>query len=266
MSDNGHGTSSSKRISTETQTIKDSTGSVAVSSDGKVASSKIEAITNFFSYDAPLDFTHLFWIFTICSVLGLFVEAIVSFPIDGYWKNRAGLVWGPFSPIYGVGGVLMSIFLHPVRKWSLWKIFILAAVIGGLFEYAVSYFWEMGFGAVAWSYENEPLNFNGRTCVGVDLGWGLAGILWIKLLLPCMMRVVDLVPQRVLTVSTILCVAFVFTDVALTLGAMDCWYNRLAGNPIQGPYQEFFNTYFGDEFMDRRFQTITIWSQLAIRS
>ena len=54
-----------------------------------------------------LTFFHLFWIFVICSVIGLVVETIVSYPIDGIWKDRAGLVWGPFSPIYGVGGMLM---------------------------------------------------------------------------------------------------------------------------------------------------------------
>ena len=46
-----------------------------------------------------LTFFHLFWIFVICSVVGLVVETIVSYPIDGIWKDRAGLVWGPFSPI-----------------------------------------------------------------------------------------------------------------------------------------------------------------------
>ena len=55
-----------------------------------------------------LTFFHLFWIFVICSVIGLVVETIVSYPIDGIWKDRAGLVWGPFSPIYGVGGMLIT--------------------------------------------------------------------------------------------------------------------------------------------------------------
>ena len=34
-------------------------------------------------------------IFVLASVIGLVIETLVSYPIDGVWKDRAGLVWGP---------------------------------------------------------------------------------------------------------------------------------------------------------------------------
>ena len=58
-----------------------------------------------------LDLYHLVWIFAVCSVLGLVGETVVSYFVDGRWENRAGFLWGPFSPIYGVGGVVMTLAL-----------------------------------------------------------------------------------------------------------------------------------------------------------
>ena len=63
------------------------------------------------SEEIKLDLYHLVWIFAVCSVLGLVGETVVSYFVDGRWENRAGFLWGPFSPIYGVGGVVMTLAL-----------------------------------------------------------------------------------------------------------------------------------------------------------
>ena len=105
-----------------------------------------------------LTFFHLFWIFVICSVVGLVVETIVSYPIDGIWKDRAGLVWGPFSPIYGVGGMLITMALWNLRDKSALAMGICAGFVGAGFEFIAGWFWETFFGIVAWSYADQPFN------------------------------------------------------------------------------------------------------------
>ena len=44
----------------------------------------------------------------VASVLGLIMEEVVHFlfVVPGQWQDRAGLLFGPFSPIYGCGAVL----------------------------------------------------------------------------------------------------------------------------------------------------------------
>ena len=59
----------------------------------------------------------LFWIFLIASVFGVYYEQILNFVThylrDGsiYWQVRRGVIYGPLSPIYGIGAVLMVYFL-----------------------------------------------------------------------------------------------------------------------------------------------------------
>ena len=50
-----------------------------------------------------IDYFTLFWLFVAGSVFGLVVETAFHAIVYGGYESRAGLVWGPFSPIYGVG-------------------------------------------------------------------------------------------------------------------------------------------------------------------
>ena len=88
-----------------------------------------------------LDLYHLVWIFAVCSVLGLIGETVVSYFVDGRWENRAGFLWGPFSPIYGVGGALMTLALARPSDARGGVLFGVAAVVGAAFEWFAGWFW-----------------------------------------------------------------------------------------------------------------------------
>ena len=57
-----------------------------------------------------LNFFNLFWVFLVSSVIGLGIETVYHFILFGEYQDRAGLLFGPFSPIYGFGGVLLGVF------------------------------------------------------------------------------------------------------------------------------------------------------------
>ena len=161
---------------------------------------------------------------------------------------------------------LMPIFLNRFHKSNWLVIFLVAAVIGGAFEAFVSLFMQYAFGAVAWDYSNMPGSlFDGRTCLPFMACWGLLGVVWIKLLLPFMLRLVNFIPWNWRYVLTCVAACFMLVDAVMTLQALDCWYMRLSHDPVDTPIQQFYDHEFGDTYMADRFQSMTIHPADAVR-
>ena len=215
----------------------------------------------------PVDVSlyHFVWICLACSFVGLVGETAVSYLVDGRWESRAGFVIGPLSPIYGVGAVLITLFVNPLRNRPLIVQFLAAALLGGMFEYLAGWFFETRYGIVAWSYSDQPFNLHGHTSLGIALVWGAIGVAWTTWVLPFLVRLANRIPEQTRVPLTALVAAFLVVDGALTLGALDCWFLRTAGFEPETALQQFFATYFNDSFMRTRFETMSMWPVLASR-
>ncbi len=214
-----------------------------------------------------LNFFNLFWIFVVCSVLGLIIEVIYHVLVvePGVYQDRAGLLYGPFSPIYGVGGLLMTIALNRFHKAPLPVVFLVSAVIGGAFEYLASWFFQFAFGIMAWDYTGTFLSIDGRTNGMFMAMWGVLGCMWIKLLLPRMLKLVNAIPWKWRYGLTSVCAALMVVNIVMTLLAFDCWYQREAGLQPVNAMEEFFEDHYDNEFMANRFQSMTIDPSRATR-
>lgn len=214
-----------------------------------------------------LNFFNVFWIFVACSVLGLIIEVVYHFVIvvPGEYQDRAGMLFGPFSPIYGVGAVLMTMALNRFHDKPVPVIFLVSAVIGGAFEFFVSWFMETAFGAVAWDYTGTFLSIDGRTNGMFMAMWGMLGVLWIKALLPKMLDVVNLIPWKLRYTVTAIATALMLVNAIMTLQSLDCWYGRLSGHVPETPIEQFYATYFDNDFMANRFESMTINPDSATR-
>ncbi len=217
-----------------------------------------------------LDFFNLFWTFIVGCVVGLIVEIIFHMVVvePGVYQDRAGLLWGPFSPIYGVGAVLMTIALNRFKDRNIVFIFVVCTIIGGGFEYFVSWFMEVAFGASAWDYSDQFLGdiFGGRTCLLFASMFGLLGTVWIRLLLPVFLRLFNLIPWKWRYSVTLVCAAFMLVNCVMTLQALDNWGARAAGHVPEAEIEQFYAENFGDEYMANRFQSMTIDSEKSVRS
>lgn len=207
-----------------------------------------------------LNFFNLFWIFTVCCVLGLIIETVYHFVVvdPGHYQDRAGLLFGPFSPIYGFGAVLMTVALNRFHDKNVVLIFLVSAVIGGAFEYLTSWFMQFAFGIVAWDYSGTFLSIDGRTNGMFMAMWGVLGCVWIKLLLPRMLKVVNAIPWKWRYGLTSVCAALMLVNAVMTMLAFDCWYQREAGMEPVNAMEQFFEEYYGNDFMADRFQSMTI--------
>ena len=218
-----------------------------------------------------LNFFNLFWIFVIACVAGLIVEVIWHMVVvdPGVYQDRAGLLYGPFSPIYGVGAVLMTIALNRFHDKNPLVIFLVAALIGGAFEFFVSWFMQTAFGIVAWDYSGTFLNIGGRTNFMFMCMWGLLGLVWVKFATPLLLKIVNLIPWNWRYAVTTVCAALMLVNCVLTLSALDCWYQREAGTmdyEHASAITRFCNEHYGNEFMVNRFQSMTINPDSASRA
>ncbi len=213
-----------------------------------------------------LNFFNLFWIFTVCCVLGLVIETVYHFVVFGGYQDRAGMLFGPFSPIYGFGAVLMTVALNRFHDKNVILIFLVSAVIGGAFEYLTSWFMQFAFGIVAWDYTGTFLSIDGRTNGMFMAMWGVLGVVWIKLLLPWMLKLVNLIPWNWRYAVTTVCAVLMIVDGGMTLLSLDCWYQREAGNPPETAVAQFFADHFDNQYMEERFQSMSIDPSNATRA
>lgn len=223
-----------------------------------------------------LNYFNLFWVFFVCSVLGLILEEVWHMVVvdPGVYQDRAGMLFGPFSPIYGFGAVLMTMALNRFYKKNPLIIFLVSALIGGAFEVFVGWFMQTSFGVVSWSYSHIRLFgmpdhiavlTGGRTCTPFACMWGLGGLIWIKVLLPRLLKLINMIPWKRRYSATVILTAVMLIDGVMTLQSLDYWYQRVNGTVRNIPVAQFYDKHFDNEYMENRFQSMTMSPKDATR-
>ena len=216
-----------------------------------------------------LNFFNLFWVFVVCCVIGLLLEIVwhVTVVDPGVYQDRAGMLYGPFSPIYGFGAVFVTIALNRLYNKSLALVFVVSGLVGAAFEYFTSWFMQTAFGAVAWDYSDytilgqpDPVAVlcDGRTSTMFLCIWGLLGLVWVKALLPMLLRLINLIPWKLRYGLTTACAVLMLVNGLMTLTSLDCWFERVSGHDPQTPVEQFFAEHYDNDFMQGRFESMTI--------
>lgn len=223
-----------------------------------------------------LNYFNLFWVFFVCSVLGLILEEVWHMVVvdPGVYQDRAGMLFGPFSPIYGFGAVLMTMALNRFYKKNPLIIFLVSALIGGAFEVFVGWFMQTSLGVVSWSYSHirlfgmpDPIAVltGGRTCTPFACMWGLGGLIWIKVLLPRLLKLINMIPWKRRYSATVILTVVMLIDGVMTLQSLDYWYQRVNGTIRNIPVAQFYDKHFDNEYMENRFQSMTMSPKDATR-
>lgn len=210
-----------------------------------------------------IDYFTLFWLFVAGCVFGLAVETVFHAIVYGSMESRAGLVWGPFSPIYGVGAVVLTVSLNRFYHSHNLIIFLVAMLLGSVMEYTTSWLMEVLWGAVAWDYSGTFGSIDGRTNFAFGVMWGLLGLVWVRIILPFIRRVFSHVDSkstltRAITVALSL---FMAVDIAVTVLALDREGQRAAGVPALTWEQQFFDDHFPDSFLQARMQNMSVYGR-----
>ena len=143
-----------------------------------------------------------FILFMIYSFIGWIIE-VIDIKIETKKLVNRGFLMGPYCPIYGWGGTLMSILLKNYVNDPL-VLFLVAMVICSLLEYTTSYLMEKIFNARWWDYSNKKFNINGRVCLETMIPFGLLGCFLMYLLNPFLLNILKNIPHIILTIIAII--------------------------------------------------------------
>lgn len=203
----------------------------------------------------------LFWLFVIGSVAGLAIETVYHAIVFGGYEDRAGLVWGPFSPIYGTGAVVLTIATSRLAHANPAAVFVVSAFVGSTVEFATSWLMETLFGAIAWDYSGTFCNIDGRVNLAFALMWGTLGLVWARIALPLMERSAQRVDWRstAVRIVSIAGALFMAFNIVVTVQALARESARLDHIPAATPIDHFLDRQFPSTWMQNRFENMSIY-------
>ena len=195
----------------------------------------------------------IFILFMIGSIIGYIVEMIVALVQKGHLESRQGVIYGPFTPVYGVGIVIYYLYFSKIKTRQKSKIFLISMLIGGIIEYLCSFLQEKIFGTISWDYSNWMLNINGRTTLIHCTYWGLAGLLYISLIEPIIPKIEKIIEKNTIKIVTVgVAILMVFNLTISSMAAIrqkERKYNIEATSNID----IFLDKNYPDEYMDKIF-------------
>lgn len=200
-----------------------------------------------------LNIYKLLLICIVGSFVGVIIEMLWCLIKNGYIESRAGLVYGPFNLLYGVGAVLLTVCLYKYRNRGSWISFLGGMIVGSILEYVCSFGQELLVGSRSWDYSNMPFNINGRICLLYSVFWGILGVVWIKNIYPIMSKIILKIPNKIGKIITHLFVVFFIFNIVVTSFAIARWTSRLNNIPPSNAFFELVDRQFPNERMEKIF-------------
>ena len=183
--------------------------------DSKVPEYKLKdvllGISNFDESDKYVasDFIIMFFVFCL---VGWLWEVGLHIIRDHAFVNR-GMMYGPWIPIYGFGGVFIIFFLNRFKNNKV-KLVVFTMVLCGILEYLTSLVLDYAMNASYWNYKAMKFNLNGRICLAGLTAFAIGGFAGVYLIGPAIKGALrKFGKKRTLVLCIILVTAFIIDGV-----------------------------------------------------
>jgi len=159
-------------------------------------------------------YINLFFVF---SLLGHIIEWFTYAKIDG------GILYGFWTPVYGLGVVTIVLINRFIDRFKLNKwfkallLFLMCSIILALLELLGGYFIEEVFGRVFWNYKNQFGPIGKYTSLQMMGVWGISSIALVYLMIPYINIMIKKIPKWITYVLSVLfLIDLVYTFVMLS--------------------------------------------------
>ncbi len=203
-------------------------------------------------------FDKLVWVFLSTALIGDLFETLWVGIGTGNWMSRASVIYGPFSIVWGFGGVILTIILQRLADKADRYVFIAGMIIGGVYEYTCSVLSEVIFGRTFWDYSDMPFNFGGRTNLLFCIFWGLLAVFWVKILYPAISKVIEMMHPIYAKVITWVIVVFMVADLLLSAAVLVRYSRRADGVEPQNALAVFIDNNYSDSFVEVKWQNMRL--------
>lgn len=160
-------------------------------------------------------FLELLKYFIIYSMLGWFMESVFRSICERKLINT-GFLKGPFCPIYGIGAIIMIVFLKQFQN-NIFLLFLMSFIVLTIWEYIVGVFLEKAFNTRYWDYSNHKVNFQGRICLTNSIYWGILGVVFICYIHPFISEKLLLVPKYIVNILAITIMTILIVDMVISI-------------------------------------------------
>lgn len=159
-----------------------------------------------------MNLSEMFLLFIFYSMFGWIIEVIQSYIRNHKFINRGFLI-GPYCPIYGFGGLAITLLLRKYLEDPL-ILFFMSVIICSILEYSTSYIMEKIFKARWWDYSNKKFNIDGRICLETMVPFGILGLIMSYFINPIIFGLFSLMSSNLLDmIAFIIFIIFVIDNV-----------------------------------------------------
>lgn len=176
--------------------------------------------------DQNLFVTRTLLLFAAFSFMGWLLETAYR-SITNRRLINPGYLYGPFVPIYGVGGIIVmlaGIFLHeqslPVQMAAF-------ALLTTVLEFAVGVVLEKIFGHRLWSYEGYRFNIMGIVCLRYAFIWAALAWIFFYFIYPVTFFALERVPDGAAIAAASAFVLYFLADLTLSTLKMLDFFRRM---------------------------------------
>lgn len=155
--------------------------------------------------------------FLIFSLLGFIMESVV-YKVSSS-TSHSGVLLGPYTLVYGFGGIFIVIinnYFNKIEMNSILKLillFICFTIVCTLIEYIIGNLIHYIFNIDKWNYSNHKYHFGKYICLDLALTWGILALVIIKILKPFIDKVLLLIPNN----TTLIILIILIIDLLYTL-------------------------------------------------
>lgn len=169
----------------------------------------------------------LLWLFVVYCFLGVIVETIFCLVREGILESRLGVLYLPLRPMYGIGGVAITLLLDRFDRQPV-VVFLGGTLICSVVEYTAGSICDKLFGTMSWDYRDRLLHLHGKICLQYSCYWGLLAGVTLYVLNPLISSTVGGLEPRIGEAVLTVVISLALASALLTVAAWVRTRNRLA--------------------------------------